>query len=233
MDTNVKRKKKEAPGDRHRAGDAARALPHAGRAALLRKARLRSVSAEPGERHQPSLARPGGDRRGIRRGDASRRLDVLHVSRPRPHAGARRIDGRRAGRVDGAPVRPAGRQGRLDAPDRRHERRDGFVCDHRRASAGRGRRGMARAVSRHRAGRGVLLRRRHHQHRRVPRSAQFLRGVEAAGDFRVREQSLHGIHADPYGDRGRSSGCRPRVRLRPAHRSSSTATTPTRFISPR
>ena len=67
---------------------------------------------------------------------------------------------------------------------------------------------------RHRAGRGVLLRRRHHQHRRVPRGAQFFRGMEAAGDLRVREQSLHGIHADQRGDRGRASGRRPRSRLR-------------------
>ena len=36
-----------------------------------------------------------------------------------------------------------------------------------------------------------------------------------------------------HGDRGRASGGGPRVRLRPASRSSSTATTPTRFIAPR
>ena len=34
---------------------------------------------------------------------------------------------------------------------------------------------------------GVLLRRRHHQYRRLPRGAQFRRGVEAAGDLRLRE----------------------------------------------
>ena len=42
----------------------------------------------------------------------------------------------------------------------------------------------------------VLLRRRHHQYRRVPRGAELRRGVEAAGGLRVREQPLHGIHAD-------------------------------------
>ena len=62
---------------------------------------------------------------------------------------------------------------------------------------------------------GVLLRRRHHQHRRVPRGAEFRRGLEAAGGLRVREQSLHGIHADRRRDRGRASGRRPRLRLWP------------------
>ena len=80
---------------------------------------------------------------------------------------------------------------------------------------------------------GLLLRRRHHQYRRVPRGAEFRRGVEAAGDLRLREQSLHGIHADRRGDGGRASGRRSRLRLRAASASSSTATTPTRSIAPR
>ena len=63
---------------------------------------------------------------------------------------------------------------------------------------------------------GLLLRRRHHQHRRVPRGAEFRRGLEAAGDLRVREQSLHGIHADRRRHRGRASGRRPRLGLRAA-----------------
>ena len=62
---------------------------------------------------------------------------------------------------------------------------------------------------------GLLLRRRHHQYRRLPRGAQLRRGLEAAGRLRVREQSLHGIHADRRGDRGRASGRRSRLRLRP------------------
>ena len=49
---------------------------------------------------------------------------------------------------------------------------------------------------------GLLLRRRHHQHRRLPRGAELRRGVEAAGDLRLREQSLHGIHADRRRHRG-------------------------------
>ena len=59
---------------------------------------------------------------------------------------------------------------------------------------------------------GLLLRRRHHQYRRVPRGAEFRGGLEAAGDLRVREQSLHGIHADRRCHRGRASGRRPRRR---------------------
>jgi hypothetical protein len=53
---------------------------------------------------------------------------------------------------------------------------------------------------------GLLLRRRHHQHRRLPRGAELRRGVEAAGDLRLREQPLHGIHADRRRDRGAASG---------------------------
>ena len=53
---------------------------------------------------------------------------------------------------------------------------------------------------------GLLLRRRHHQYRRVPRGAELRRGVEAAGGLRLREQPLHGIHADRRRDGGRASG---------------------------
>ena len=46
------------------------------------------------------------------------------------------------------------------------------------------------------SGRRLLLRRRHDEHRRVPRGAQHRRRVEAAGGVRLREQPLHGVHAD-------------------------------------
>ncbi len=62
---------------------------------------------------------------------------------------------------------------------------------------------------------GLLLRRRHHQHRRVPRGAELRRGLEAAGDLRLREQSLHGIHADRRRHGGAEPGRRPRLGLRP------------------
>ena len=79
----------------------------------------------------------------------------------------------------------------------------------------------------------VLLRRRHDQYRRVPRGAQFRRGVEAAGRVRLREQSLHGIHADRRAS-PRSSIPRPTApRPMGSSASSSTATTPTSSIAPR
>ena len=62
----------------------------------------------------------------------------------------------------------------------------------------------------------LLLRRRHDQHRRLPRGAQHGRRLEGAGRLRVREQPVHGVHADPRRDRGGAPGRRPGVRLRPA-----------------
>ena len=56
----------------------------------------------------------------------------------------------------------------------------------------------------------LLLRRRHDQHRRVPRGAEFRRGMEAAGRLRLREQPLHGIHAD--------RAASPRSSIRPRDR---------------
>ena len=89
--------------------------------------------------------------------------------------------GKGAGRTDAARQRPDARQGRLDASDLGRARRDGLLRHHRRASADRLRRRLARAVQRRQGRVGLLLRRRHHQYRRLPRGAQFRRGVEAAG----------------------------------------------------
>ena len=69
-------------------------------------------------------------------------------------------------------------------------------------------RGVVGAVPQVRPGRGLLLRRRDDEHRRVPRGAQHGRGLEGAGRVRVREQPVHGVHADRRGDRGRR-GRRP------------------------
>ena len=67
---------------------------------------------------------------------------------------------------------------------------------------------------------GLLLRRRHHQYRRLPRGAEFRRGVEAAGGVRVREQPLHGIHPDRRRDPAVKHPAADRaVRLRPGARS--------------
>jgi acetoin:2,6-dichlorophenolindophenol oxidoreductase subunit alpha len=48
----------------------------------------------------------------------------------------------------------------------------------------------------------------------LPRGAQPRQGLEPAGRVRVREQPLHGVHADRRRHRRRAPGRRPRVRLR-------------------
>ena len=157
----------------------------------------------------------------------TRRLHLRHLPRPRPHARAGRADGRRARRAARSSQRPARRQGRIHAPDQRGARRDGVVRDHRGPPDHRQRRRLVRAVPRERAGRRVLLRRRHHQHRRVPRGAQLRGGLQAADRVRLREQPVHGVHRDRRHHR-RTTPCRgPRVGVRPRAPSSSTATTPT------
>ena len=105
-----------------------------------------------------------------------------------------------------------------------------IVGAHMPIAAGRG---VGGAGARDRAGRRLLLRRRDHEHRRVPRGAQPGRRLEAAGRLRLREQPLHGVHPDRRRDRGRASGGRPGVRVRPRVDRRSTATTPTRCTRPR
>ena len=69
------------------------------------------------------------------------------------------------------------------------------------------------------------------EHRRVPRGAQHGRGLEGAGRLRLREQPVHGVHADRRRDGGRATGGRPGVAPTASSRSSSTATTPRRSIA--
>ena len=97
------------------------------------------------------------------------------------------------------------RQGRLDAPDRRRARRDGLLRDRRGAHADRGRRGVGGAGARDRPGRRVLLRGRDDEHRRLPRGVEPRRRLAAPGRVRLREQPLHGVHADRRGDGGRAT----------------------------
>ena len=73
-------------------------------------------------------------------------LSLLHLSRPRPHARARRAGREGAGRTDAARQRADARQGRLDASDLGRARRHGLLRHHRRASADRLRRRLARAI---------------------------------------------------------------------------------------
>ncbi len=76
-------------------------------------------------------------------------------------------------------------------------------------------RGLVGAVPEVGPGRGLLLRRRDDQHRGVPRGPQHGRGLEGAGRVRVREQPVHGVHADRRRDRRGASGRGPGVGLRP------------------
>ncbi len=91
----------------------------------------------------------------------------------------------------------------------RGARRDGLVRHRRRPPADRGRSRLVGAVPRLRPGGGLLLRRRRDEHRRVPRGAEPGRRLEGAGRLRLREQPVHGVHADRGGDRGRAAGRRP------------------------
>ena len=90
-----------------------------------------------------------------------------------------------------------------------------LLCNRWRTPADRSGRGMVRAISRYEAGGGLFLRRRHHQYRGFSRGAQFSRRLEAAGRVCLREQPLHGVHADRFSDRSRTSRCGPSLCLRP------------------
>jgi hypothetical protein len=104
-------------------------------------------------------------------------------------------------------------QRRLHAPDRGRPQHAGELRDRGRPPADRLRGRLVGQAAGHLPGGGGLLRRRGHQHRRLPRGPQPGRGVEAAGAVRVREQPLHGVHLDQDGDRGGPAGGRPRPRL--------------------
>ena len=136
---------------RHRSRHPAPDVPDDGRVPLLRGPRPGAVLRGPRPRHDPPRRRPGGGRGRRRGGDARRRLHLLHVPRPQPHARPGRADGadlRRAVRARDGPPR---RQGRLDAPDQRRARRDGLVRHRRRPPADRARRGLVRPVPQVRA----------------------------------------------------------------------------------
>ena len=102
---------------------------------------------------------------------------------------------------------------RLDAPDRHGSRPDRRLRHRRRRPAGGGRRRALRPARRPRAGLGLLLRRRRHQYRRLPRSDEHRPGVEAAADLRLREQSLRRVQPHQPHDALRGPD-HPRRRLR-------------------
>ena len=151
---------------------------------------------------------------GLRCRHARRRLDVRDLPRPCPHDRPGRSADADHGRAARSGERPDERQGRVDAPHQRRTRGDGQLRDHRRASLRRQRRRLDVAVQRDRPGRRRLLRRRHHQHRRLPRGGQLRQGLEPPDRLRLREQPVHGVHADQRRGPRHQPGGRPCQRLR-------------------
>ena len=144
---------------------------------------------------------PRGGRGRRERGAAPRRLRVRHLPRPPPRDRPRRHARGLPGRADEKAHRALQGQGRLDAPDQADHGMLGsyaIVGAHLPIAAAPPGRPSCAAPT----GRGRLLRRRRHQHRRLPRGAQPRRRVEAAGALRLREQPLHGVHADRRRHRG-------------------------------
>ena len=131
------------------------------------------------------------------------------------------------GRVRPAQHRLLRGQGRVDAHHRRHQGRHGLLRHRRRPPAGGRGGGLGRSGAGHRAGLRVLLRRRHHQHRDLPRGGEPGRHLEAAGGLRLREQPLHGVHRDLGGDPRAVPRRRPGRRPTASTASSWTATTST------
>ena len=146
-----------------------------------------------------------------------RRPDHLDAPRARPSRRqgwpVQRDDGRTHGQVD----RLLQGQGWLDAhlePRRRHARRE----RHRRSRrTDRRRRRVRQQVQGQRQRGRPVLRRRLHQHRRLPRSRQHGVRAQAPGGVRVREQRVRRVHR-PREDHGDHRHRRPCRRLRHAGR---------------
>ena len=116
------------------------------------------------------------------------------------------------------------RQRRVDAPHRRERRRVRLVRDRRRASADRHGLRPRGALHGQRRRLALLLRRRHHEHRRVPRGDEPRGDLEAADDLRLREQPLRRVLPAGEHDARSTSWCAAPTGTRcPA--SASTATT--------
>ena len=185
----------------------------------VREARLRPVHAAARQGHEPPRPGHGGDR-----GRRSAR-PCAPTTTPSPPTGATRHTVARG--VAPGPISPScsggppgccgGKGGSMHLTSVEHGMM-GSLRHRRRPPAHRQRRGVVGPVARLRPGRRGLLRRRRHQHRRLPRGAELRRRVPAAGGLRVREQPLHGVHRDRRGHRGartppptgrRPTGCEP------------------------
>ena len=146
------------------------------------------------------LRRRGSGRLRCVRGAERRRPHHLDAPRPRPPRRQRWRLRPDDGRADGQVDRLLQGQGRVDA----HQRSRRSACSVRTASSApvphRGRRGVRQQVPQAGPGRRHVLRRRRHQHRRVPRGRQHGLRVEAARRVRVREQRVRRVHATKQDD---------------------------------
>ncbi len=119
----------------------------------------------------------------------------LHAPRPRPHACARDAPERGHGRALREDRGLLARLRRLDAPLRRRARQLRRERRDRRRPAGRHRRGARVQAARRAAGRARVLRRRHDEHRHLPRVAQPRAALEDEDGVRLREQPLGRVDA--------------------------------------
>src|SRR5205807_94821 len=158
--------------------------------------------ARPGAVHQgedrrllPPQHRRGGDGRRGHRGAEAQRLDLHQLPRARPRDRPRRgpedCDGRALRQGDRHVARPRW----LDAPGRLQPPLHGRLWNRRRAPAARGRRSMGGQVPQAEGCDLLHVRRRRHQHRRVPRVAEHGEGFRPARGLVLRQQPLRDGHA--------------------------------------
>ena len=93
-----------------------------------------------------------------------------------------------------------------------------LLRDRRRAPADRGRGRLVGEAPGFQPGCRGLLRGRRDQYRGLPRGAQHRVSLVPSRAVHLREQPLHGVHADRLGDRGAEPGRRPGARLRDTRR---------------
>ncbi len=145
---------------------------------------------------------------------ANGRRRVLEPPRPRACACEGRPAERGHGGADGPKRRPLPGPRRLDAPRRRRARAARRNGRGRRQHPARARQRARPADPRRRHGRGRLLRRRRGAERHLRRVRQPRHALAAAGDPRLREQRLRGVHA-ALGAHERRARLRRRRALRP------------------
>ena len=142
------------------------------------------------------------------------RLDVLHLSRPRPHARARRVDDGDLGELMGGIVGLLrGKGGSMHLTTSKHNVMGSYAIIGAHLPVANGAAWSAQYRGTEQVavcffGDGTTNIGAFHE------ALNFAVGLEAAGGVRLREQPLHGVHADRRRDGGRASGSRPRERVR-------------------